>query len=75
MEIHPEDYTVDNEDDEYLTRVVVDTQSRKFYLYSNGGSDRVVECNTVDQFMSVIELIRVVVDDDIVVYCEPTTAS
>jgi hypothetical protein len=75
MEIHPEDYTVDNESDEYLTRVVIDTNSRKFYLYSSDGDTKIVECETVDQFMNVLELVRVVVEDDIVSYCEPVIAS
>ena len=75
MEIHPEDYTVDNEGDEYLTRVVIDTNSRKFYLYSSDGDTKIVECETVDQFMNVLELVRAVVEDDIVSYCEPVIAS
>lgn len=75
MDIHPEDYTIDNENDEYLTRVVVDTQARKFYLYSNEGDSKVVDCETVDQFMQVLELVRGVLQDDLVAYCEPTIAS
>lgn len=75
MDIHPEDYTVDNEDDEYLTRVVVDTQARKFYLYSSEGDSKVVDCESVDQFMQVLELVRGVLQDDIVAYCEPVTVS
>ena len=41
--------------DEFLTRCVVDPVSRKFFLYSSEGEERVVECETVDQFMSVLE--------------------
>jgi len=67
----PEDYYVDNDDDDYLTRVVVDTCSRKFYLYSSGGDTREVDCDDVDEFMNVLELVRAVVHDDQVVYCEP----
>jgi len=44
--------------DEYLTRCVVDPVSRKFFLYSNEGEERVVDCETVDQFMAVLELVR-----------------
>ena len=70
----PEDYTVDNDDDEYLTRVVVDTHSRKFYIYSNEGDSKTIDCETVEQFMNVLEVIRAVIQDDIVVYCDPVTA-
>tara|TARA_B100000900_G_C20496622_1_gene681903 strand:+ start:105 stop:305 length:201 start_codon:yes stop_codon:yes gene_type:complete len=58
-------------DDEYLTRVVVDTNSRTFYLYSNEGQRREVECDTVDEFMHVLEVCRTFLDDDTVVYAEP----
>ena len=68
---NPEDYTIDNEGDEYLTRVVVDVPARTFYLYSSEGDTRVVEDNTVDEFMTLLSVIRDVVDDDIIAYSEP----
>jgi len=69
-----EDYYVNNDNDEFLTRVVIDIQERTFYLYSSSGDDRVIECDTIDEFMNVLELVRSVVDDDIVHYAQPTTA-
>ena len=57
--------------DEYLTRCVVDTVSRKFFLYSSEGGERVVDCETVDQFMSVLELCRSLLGEDILVYADP----
>jgi hypothetical protein len=69
------DFSVSNENDDYLTRVVIDTNSRKVYLYSSEGDSKTVECETVDQFMSVLELVRLVIDDDLVAYCEPVTIS
>lgn len=62
------DYEIEHDDEEYLTRVVVDVCKRMFYLYSNEGTYREVECETTDQFMDVLELVRGVVDDDIVHY-------
>lgn len=59
------------EAEEFLTRCVVDTLARKFYLYSSKGSEKVVECDTVDQFMSVLEVVRSQVDTDTVVYSNP----
>ena len=35
-----EDFLVDNDDDEYLTRVVIDTCARRFYMYSNEGETK-----------------------------------
>ena len=57
--------------DEYLTRCVVDPISRKFFLYSNEGEERVVECETVDQFMSVLELVRDITPDGVLAYADP----
>ena len=59
--------------DEYLTRCVVDTVSRKFFLYSSEGGERVVDCETVDQFMSVLELCRSLLGEDTLVYADPLT--
>jgi len=57
--------------EEFLTRCVVDTLSRKFYLYSNEGDERVVECESVDQFMNVLEVVRTQLDEDTLVYSNP----
>jgi len=57
--------------DDYLTRCVVDPVKRKFYLYSEQGDERVIDCETVDQFMDVLELCRGVLDDDILAYASP----
>ena len=57
--------------DEYLTRCVVDPVSRKFFLYSNEGDGRVVDCETVDQFMAVLELVRDKCEEDVLAYKNP----
>ena len=59
------------ENEEYLTKVVVDTCGRSFRLYSNLGTEREVACDDVDQFMDVLELVRAVVNSDTVVYTDP----
>ena len=71
----PSDYALDNEGDEYLTRVVVDTCSRTFYMYSNEGDTREVAVDTADQFMDVLEVVRCVCDPDIVHYSDPVVAA
>lgn len=60
-----------NETQEYLTRCVVDTLSRTFYLYSSEGDERTVNCETVDQFMNVLEVVRAQLDEDTLVYYNP----
>ena len=59
--------------DEVLTRCVVDPVSRKFFLYSSDGNERVVDCETVDQFMGVLELCRDLLGDDVLRYADPLT--
>ena len=58
--------------DDYLTRCVVDPVARKFYLYSEQGDERVIDCETVDQFMSVLELCQNVLTDEIA-FADPIT--
>ena len=55
-------------EDEYLTKCVVDTLKRTFYLYSSDGDERVVKCDTVDEFMSVLDVVRNTAPDDVVSY-------
>ena len=62
---------VDNEDDEYLTSVLVDIGSRYFVMFSSDRNERKIECDSIDEFMNVLELIKKIVDDEIVYYTEP----
>ena len=71
-EHNKKDLTVKNEDEEFLTRVVVDTCSRTFRLYSNEGDEKGIEGDTAEEFMNILELVRGVADDDIVFYSEMT---
>ncbi len=57
--------------EETLIRCVVDTLSRKFYLYSNEGNERVVNCETPDQFMNVLKVVRAQVSNDCLAYSDP----
>jgi galactokinase len=68
-------YKPQEEDQDFLTRVVVDTSLRKFYLYSSEGNSRDVECETVEQFMNVLELVRALIKEDEIVYAESLVTS
>ncbi len=57
--------------DEYLTRCVVDPVKRTVYLYSSEGSEKEVVCETVDEFMNVLEFVRATVDEDTLSYANP----
>jgi hypothetical protein len=53
------------DNDVYLTRCVVDVPRRTFYLYSSDGDEKVVDCETVEQFMSVHAFVRSVLDEEL----------
>ena len=57
--------------DEFLTRCVVDPLKRTVYLYSNEGDEKQVFCETVEQFMNVLELVRATVSEDTLSYANP----
>ena len=54
--------------DEYLTRCVVDPIKRTVYLYSSEGTEKQVTCDTVDEFMNVLEFVRGALDEDTLCY-------
>jgi hypothetical protein len=57
--------------DEYLTRCVVDPLRRTVYLYSNDGNEKQVTCETVEQFMNVLDFVRATVDEETLSYANP----
>ena len=66
------------EEDAYLTRCVVNTTARSFYLLSSDGTEKVIECDTPEEFMNVLKLCREVldeIDDDLLVCTEPAVKS
>ena len=58
-------------DDEYLTRCVVDPLKRKLYLYSSEGDEKTVDCETVDQFMNMLQFVRDTASEDVLSYVNP----
>ena len=58
-------------EDEYLMKCVVDPAKRSFYLYSNEGEEKVVECDTVEQIMDVLEVVRDTCPEGRLIYAEP----
>lgn len=57
--------------DDYLSRCVVDPIKRIVYLYSTEGNEKQVVCETVDEFMNVLEFVRATVNEDILSYANP----
>jgi hypothetical protein len=57
--------------EEHLSRCVVDPIKRTVYLYSNEGSEKQVTCETVEEFMNVLEFVRSTVDEETLSYANP----
>jgi hypothetical protein len=57
--------------DEYLTRCVVDPLKRTVYLYSSEGTEKQVSCDTVEEFMNVLDFVRATVDEETLSYANP----
>jgi hypothetical protein len=56
---------------EYLSRCVVDPLKRTVYLYSSEGTEKQVSCDTVDEFMNVLEFVRSTLDENTLSYANP----
>ena len=57
--------------DEFLTRCVVDPLKRKFYLYSSEGDEKTVDCENMEEFMNVLELVRRITPEHVLAYANP----
>jgi len=57
--------------DDYLSRCVVDPLKRTVYLYSNEGAEKQVKCDTVEEFMNVLDFVRNTLDEDTLSYANP----
>ena len=57
--------------DDLLSKCVIDTTKRRVYLYSDGGDEKVVNCDTVDEFMNVLSFVRDMVEEERVFYSDP----
>ena len=57
--------------DEYLSRCVVDPIKRTVYIYSSEGSEKQVTCETVEEFMNVLDFVRATLDEETLSYVSP----
>ena len=58
-------------EEDWLSKCVIDPSKRKVYLYSEGGEKRTVDCDTVQEFMNVLNFIRSTTSEDMISYAEP----
>tara|TARA_B100000035_G_C20735354_1_gene437329 strand:+ start:423 stop:620 length:198 start_codon:yes stop_codon:yes gene_type:complete len=60
--------------DTYVQSVVIDVCSRSFLLLSDKGDEKVIECETAEQFMNVLEVCTAKLNDDQIEYTNLTVA-
>lgn len=60
--------------DTYVQSVVIDVCSRSFLLLSDKGDEKVIECETAEQFMNVLEVCTSKLNDDQIEYMDLTLA-
>ena len=59
------------EDDEYLMKCVVDPEKRTVYIYSNEGDEKAVKCDSVEEFMNVLNFVRETCPEERLSYTNP----
>ena len=60
--------------EEYVESIVIDICSRSFILMSDQGDEKIVECDTTDEFMSVLDVVTANLNDDQIEYAELAVA-
>jgi len=59
-------------EEDYLTRCVVDPMTKTFYLYSSEGNSQTLKCDTIEQFMDVLDMTKYLLNDsDCLAYTNP----
>jgi len=59
---------------EYVQGIVIDICTRSFMLLSDQGDEKFVECDTVEQFMNVLEVVTANLEDDQIQYADLAVA-
>ena len=54
----------------YVAGVVIDVCTRSFLLLSDNGDEKMVECETAEQFMNVLEVCTDNLNDDQIEYAD-----
>ena len=57
--------------DDWLSKCVIDPSKRKVYLYSESGEKRTVDCDTVQEFMNVLNFVRATASEDMILMQNP----
>ena len=56
--------------EESVLGIVIDVCTRSFLLLSDEGNEKLVECETVQEFMNVLEVVTANLDEDQIEYAD-----
>lgn len=60
--------------EEFVQGIVIDVCTRSFLLLSDQGDQKFVECDTVDEFMNVLDVVTANLNGDQIEYAELAVA-
>jgi hypothetical protein len=60
--------------EEFVQGIVIDICTRSFLLLSDQGDQKFVECDTVDEFMNVLDVVTANLNEDQIEYAELAVA-
>ena len=57
-------------EDDWVNRTVIDVCNRSFLIISDDGEERIITCETTEQFMSVLEVVTQTADPELITYAD-----
>lgn len=60
-----------NHMDEYLSKVIIDPMNWKISLYSDQGSEKIVDFDNMNTFLDLVRFVREEAKEDVIEYASP----
>ena len=54
--------------DDFVNRTIIDVCTRSFLIISDDGEERMITCETTEQFMNVMEVVNKLLDPERIEY-------
>ena len=61
--------------EEFVESIVIDICSRSFLLLSDQGDEKIVECDSADEFMTILDVVTANLNDDQIEYAAVTVTN
>ena len=59
--------------DGFVNRTIIDVCTRAFLIISDEGEEKIIRCETPEQFMNVMEVVDRLMDPERIIYSEIST--